>query len=82
MAIHYGTEEERKIHLSAIHSLADRYDMDESKIRDLYESKLEELMDHARIRIYLSVLATRYVKNYLSHAHVFGDGKLGYHLLH
>ena len=66
MAMQYDTDEERKLHSNVIHSLADQYHLDEAKIREIYESKLESLMDRARIRIYLSVLTARYVKSFLS----------------
>ena len=62
MAIQYDTDEERKLHLRTIHSIADQYHLDEAMIRDLYESKLEGLMNGARVKTYLSVLAARHVK--------------------
>jgi Protein of unknown function (DUF3562) len=65
MSIQYDTDEERKLHLSAIHSLADQYHLDETLIRDIYENQLEKLMDSARVKTYLSVLASRYVKSSL-----------------
>ena len=65
MAIQYETDEERRVHTSAIDTLADRYHVDASIVRDLYEDRLEELMDHARVRTYLSILAARYVTDLL-----------------
>jgi len=65
MSIQYDTDEERKLHLSAILSLADQYHLDETLIRDIYENQLEKLMDSARVKTYLSVLAARYVKSSL-----------------
>ena len=56
MTIAYDTEEERR-HLSKVmHSLADRYHLDEEMIREIYETRLEGLMDGARVRTYLSIL--------------------------
>ena len=65
MAIQYDTDEERRLHANVIHSLADQYHRDEAMIRELYEARLERLMSGARIKIYLSVLTARYVKNAL-----------------
>jgi len=65
VAIQYDTDEERRVHTSAIDTLADRYHVDASIVRDLYEDRLEELMDHARVRTYLSLLAARYVTDLL-----------------
>ena len=65
MAIQYETDEERRVHASAIDSLADRYHVDALMVRDIYEGRLEELMDHARVRTYLSILAARYVTDLL-----------------
>lgn len=65
MAIQYDTDAERKLHFSAIHALADQYDLDESTVREIYESELEKLKYGARVKTYLSVLAVRHVKNFL-----------------
>ncbi len=65
MAIQYDTEDERRLHFGAIHALADHYSLDESTIREIYENELEKLMDSARVKTYLSVLAARQVKNQL-----------------
>ena len=65
MAIQYETDEERRVHTSAIDTLADRYHVDASIVRDIYEGRLEELMDHARVRTYLSILAARHVTDLL-----------------
>lgn len=71
MAIQYASDEERKLHANVIGSLADQYHLDEAMIRELYESRLESLMDVARVRIYLPVLVARYVRNFLSHPQTF-----------
>jgi hypothetical protein len=65
VAIQYETDEERRVHTSAIDTLADRYHVDASIVRDIYEGRLEELMDHARVRTYLSILVARYVTDLL-----------------
>ncbi|MEJ2566833.1 MAG: DUF3562 domain-containing protein [Gammaproteobacteria bacterium] len=66
MAIQYASDEERKLHANIIYSLANQYHLDEAMIRELYESRLESLMDVARVRIYLPILVARYVRNLLS----------------
>lgn len=53
-------------HLSEmIHALSERYHVDESTIREIYESKLEELSFNASITSFLPVLIERHVKNKL-----------------
>lgn len=66
MTIQYSTDEEQRLHSSIIYSLADQYKIDEEMIRDIYENKLESLMDGARVKTYLPVLVTRYVKSQLN----------------
>ena len=66
MTIQYATEEEQRLHTNIIYSLADQYKLDEGMIRDIYEHKLESLMDGARVKTYLPVLVTRYVKSLLN----------------
>ena len=66
MTIQYATEEEQRLHSNIIYSLADQYKLDEEMIRDIYEHKLESLMDGARVKTYLPVLVTRYVKTLLN----------------
>ena len=57
-------------HLSEmIHALSERYHVDESTIREIYESKLEELSFNATIKSFLPVLIERHVKNQLLYAH-------------
>jgi hypothetical protein len=67
VAIQYETDEERRLHTSAIDMLADRYHVEASMIRDIYEGRLEQLMDRARVKTYLSILAARYVTALLGH---------------
>lgn len=73
MTIRYDSEDERKLHSSAIHSLADHFAVDESAVRDIYERKLEELMGHARVKTYLSVLAARHVKSHLNETYILSS---------
>ena len=75
MTIRYDTDEERKLHSNVIHSLADQYHLDETMIRELYESRLESLMNRARVKTYLSVLTARYVKSMLMESRVLPAGR-------
>lgn len=75
MAIQYASDEERKLHANVIDSLADQYHLDEATIRELYESRLESLMDVARVRTYLPVLVARYVRNFLSQPQALDRGE-------
>ena len=75
MAIQYATDEEQRLHSNIIYSLADQYHLDEATIRDIYEDKLESLMDGARVKTYLPVLVARYVKNFLSQAQSAGGAQ-------
>ena len=75
MTIRYDTDEERKLHSNVIHSLADQYHLDETMIRELYESRLESLMNRARVKTYLSVLTARYVKSMLMESHALSAGR-------
>ncbi|MBI3187384.1 MAG: DUF3562 domain-containing protein [Gammaproteobacteria bacterium] len=61
-ALHLSNNEYRQ-HASAITSIAGHYHIDEPVIRELYEREFEELQNHARIKIYLSVIAMRHVKD-------------------
>ena len=61
---------ENNQHLSEmIHALSERYHVDESTIREIYESKLEELSFNASITSFLPVLIKRHVKNKLQDTH-------------
>lgn len=61
----YDTDEEEKLHLSAVHFLASRYHLEESTIREIYEKELEKIKDGARIKTYLSVLTVHQVNDFL-----------------
>ena len=54
---------EYKQHASAINSISGHYHIAEPIIREIYEEQLWKLLQHARIKIYLSILTVRYVKD-------------------
>ena len=56
---------DNQLHSDTIHSLSERYQVDESVIREIYESKLEELSFDATITSFLPVLIERHVKDRL-----------------
>jgi hypothetical protein len=62
MSIQFDNDENRQDHAEMIHALSERYHVDESTIRELYESKLAELRFNASITAFLPVLIERYVK--------------------
>ena len=53
MSIRYDTDKERTLHMSVIHALAEHYHLDEVMIREIYENRLKNLMDGARVRYFL-----------------------------
>lgn len=61
----YGDEREKSHHLSAMSKLARDLGMPIHEIGALYESVLEEMKKTARVRDYLSILASRKVKEFL-----------------
>lgn len=69
MSIQSNDAEDRRLHADTIHALSERYHVDESTVRDMYESKLDELRFHATITSFLPVLIERHVKNKLLSAH-------------
>lgn len=58
-----------QLHAYAIHSISERYHVDESAIRELYERRLKELSVNATITSFLPVLVERYVKTRLVFQH-------------
>jgi hypothetical protein len=60
--LHLSNNEYRQ-HASAITSIAGHFHIDEPIIREIYEKEFEYLLHHARIKIYLSVIAMRHVKD-------------------
>lgn len=69
MSIQSNTGEDREPHSDTIHALSERYHVDESTIREMYENKLEELSFRATITSFLPVLIERHVKNVLQDKH-------------
>jgi hypothetical protein len=71
MSHQFHNGEDRELHSDTIHALSERYHVDESTIREIYESKLQELRYHATITSFLPVLIERHVKNMLHYTHEF-----------
>lgn len=69
MSIQSNNGDDRQLHSDVIHALSERYHVDESTIREIYENKLEELKFSATITSFLPVLIERYVKNRLQFTH-------------
>ena len=69
MSIQLDNGIDNQFHADTIHTLSERYQVDESAIREMYESKLEELSFHATITSFLPVLIERHVKNVLQDKH-------------
>jgi hypothetical protein len=61
----YEGDVEQKQHAAAIHRIASDLDVPEEKIRTLYESELQSLKDRAKVKDYLVILVSRYVKDLL-----------------
>lgn len=60
--IPYEDEAEKKRHNNVIQRLAQDLGVDEAEIRRVYELKLGELKEHARIKDYLTVFVSRKVR--------------------
>lgn len=65
MSIQAKREEDYQLHSDTIHALSERYHVDESTIREIYENKLAELRFQATITSFLPVLIERHVKSQL-----------------
>lgn len=63
----YENESEKRQHLSAIHVLASTFGISEESVRHLYETELQSLIRHARVRDFLSVLVIRRLKEKIGH---------------
>lgn len=61
----YSDEKEKSHHLSAMKKLASDLGRPIHEIGALYESALEEMKKTARVKDYLSILASRRVKEFL-----------------
>jgi hypothetical protein len=64
----YENEKERKLHLGAIHEIAHLCGRPEGEVAKLYESELSRLMQAARLKDFVPVLARRLVLESLRHA--------------
>lgn len=64
-AILYENEKEEKLHLNAIRSIARETGFPESDVGLVYETALEKLKEHAKIKDFLPVLVKREVKDML-----------------
>lgn len=60
-------EDNHQLSSDTIHALSERYHVDESTIRELYENKLEELSFHATITSFLPVLIERHLRESLQY---------------
>lgn len=60
---------DHQLHSDTIRSISERYNVDESTIRAMYESRLEELSFNATITSFLPVLIEHYVKTKLHFMH-------------
>jgi len=69
MSIQSKNGDERQLHTETIHALSERYHVDESTIRELYENKLMELRFQATITSFLPVLIERHVRNKILFSH-------------
>lgn len=61
----YGDEKEKSHHQSAVRNLARDLGMPIQEIGALYERALEEIKKTARVKDYLSIFASRQVKEFL-----------------
>jgi hypothetical protein len=59
----YDNDTERKLHTSAIQMLAREFEMSVEEIQGLYETMLGSLKETARVKDFLAVLVSRYVKD-------------------
>lgn len=63
----YENEKERKQHLGAIHEIAHMCGRPESEVEKVYEIELSKLMQAARFKDFVPVLARRLVLENLRH---------------
>jgi hypothetical protein len=64
----YQNEKERKQHLGTIHEIARLCGRPEDEVEKVYELELSKLMQVARLKDFLPVLARRVVMENLRHA--------------
>ena len=67
LAALYENEEDRRQHHRAIESVARDVERPVEEVQPLYESQLASLRREARVKDFLSVLASRYVRLALKH---------------
>ncbi len=65
----YGSESEAALHEAAIDALAGETHRPAAEIKTYYERELQRLTDGARVRDFLSVCATRHIRQALRSAH-------------
>ncbi len=63
--ISYENEKEEKLHLNAIRSIAKETGFPEEDVGFVYETALEKLREHSKIRDFLPILVKREVKDML-----------------
>jgi hypothetical protein len=66
-ALLYDNDVDKGMHMYAIHRLSIDHEIPEDKVLSLYEEVLGGLKENARVRDFLSVLATKKVKDILIH---------------
>lgn len=64
----YENEKERKQHLGAIHEIAHLCGRTESEVEKVYDRELSKLMQVARVKDFVPVLARRVVLENLRHS--------------
>ena len=65
MRSHYMIQKEENLHLNAIRSIAKETGFTEDDVGFVYETILEKLKEHAKIKDYLTVLVIKEVKDML-----------------
>jgi len=63
----YEDDLERKQHLHAIHTLAEGVRISPIEVSPVYEDVLRAYKKEARVKIYLSILVTKKVRDILDH---------------
>jgi hypothetical protein len=69
MATMYSSDSEAALHEAAIDALATEMHRPAAEIKPQYERELSRLMDGARVRDFLSVCATRHLRQTLRSHH-------------
>ena len=66
----YESDADRNHHLAAVERLANQSHLPVSQVLPLYEDRLRVLCSEARVRTYLTTLASRQVLEELRHRHL------------